>query len=94
MNFYKPKKIIEYIKLFALYEKAFPRAEKKPISMILKMQKCGATDVWYFEENGEFLGLAITINSPELILVDYFAVSENHRAKGYGTAMLKSLISH
>ena len=94
MRFYKPKRITEYIKLFALYEKAFPRSEKKPISMILKMQKCGATDIWYFEEDGEFLGLAITINSPDLILVDYFAVSEKLRGKGNGTSMLKSLISY
>jgi GNAT superfamily N-acetyltransferase len=94
MNFYKPKRIIEYIKLFTLYEKSFPVSEKKPISMILKMQKCGATDIWYFEEDGKFLGLAITINSPDLILVDYFAVSEKLRGKGYGSAMLKSLISH
>jgi GNAT superfamily N-acetyltransferase len=94
MNFYKPKRIIEYIKLFTLYEKSFPVSEKKPISMILKMQKCGATDIWYFEEDGKFLGLAITINSPDLILVDYFAVSEKLRGKGYGSTMLKSLIAH
>ena len=94
MNFRKPNNIFEYIKLFSLYQRAFPISEKKPISMILKMQKCGATDIWYFEENGKFLGLAITINSPELILVDYFAVNEKLRARGYGSAMLKSLISH
>ena len=94
MTFHKPRNVIEYIKLFRLYGAAFPISEKKPISMILKMSKCGATDIWYFEENGEFLGLAITINSPELILVDYFAVSEKHRTKGYGASMLKALISH
>lgn len=94
MRFLKPKKISEYIRLFNLYEKAFPRSEKKSIFMILSMQKCGATDIWYFEENGKFLGLAITINSPDIILVDYFAVSEKLRGKGYGERMLKAIIQH
>lgn len=94
MNFHKPNNIFEYMRLFALYNRAFPISEKKPISMILKMEKCGATDVWYFEEGGEFLGLAITINSPELILVDYFAVSKKLRGRGNGERMLKALISH
>ena len=94
MNFHTPKNIFEYVKVFNLYSKAFPQSEKKPISMILKMQKCGATDIWYFEEDGDFLGLAITINSQEMILVDYFAVSEKHRSRGNGQRMLKALISH
>lgn len=94
MNFRKPKSIIEYIRLFALYQRAFPIEEKKPISMILKMQKRGKTDIWYFEEDGKFLGLAITINGEKNILIDYFAVSEKERGKGYGEIMLKSIISH
>ena len=94
MTFHKPRNVIEYIKLFRLYGAAFPISEKKPIFMILKMSKCGATDIWYFEEGGEFLGLAITINSPDIILIDYFAVNEKHRSKGNGERMLKSIISH
>lgn len=94
MNFRKPKNIIEYLRLFRLYESAFPIEEKKPIAMILKMQKSKKTDIWYFEENGEFLGLAITINSPKIILIDYFAVNEKCRGIGNGERMLKALISH
>ena len=94
MNLRKPKNLIEYVRIYTLYRRAFPVSEKKPFSMILKMEKCGATDVWYFEEDGKFLGLAITINSPDLILVDYFAVSEKLRGRGNGSGMLKSLIAH
>ena len=94
MNFRKPKSIFEYIKLFSLYQSAFPVSEKKPVSMILKMQKLGKTDIWYFEENGKFLGLAITINSEKTILIDYFAVKESERGKGNGERMLKAMISH
>ena len=94
MNLRKPKNLIEYVRIYTLYRRAFPVSEKKPFSMILKMEKCGATDVWYFEEDGKFLGLAITINSPDLILVDYFAVSEKLRGRGNGSGLLKSLIAH
>lgn len=94
MKVHRPRNIIEYIRVFRLYERAFPESEKKPISMILKMSKCGATDIWYFEDNGAFLGLAITINSPDIILIDYFAVNEKRRGKGNGERMLKSIISH
>lgn len=94
MQFYKPQKLTEYLRLFHLYESAFPVAEKKPIAMILRMEKCGASDVWYFEEGGKFLGLAITINGPDIILIDYFAVSKKLRGRGNGEKMLKSLIRH
>ncbi len=94
MKFRNPKKLLEYIKIFSLYNRAFPASEKKPISMIIRMEKCGATDIWYFEEDGKFLGLAITINSPDIILIDYFAVDEKLRGQGYGERMLKSLIEH
>lgn len=94
MNFRTPRNLIEYIRVFNLYGKAFPIEEKKPISTILKMHRAEKTDIWYFEENGRFLGLAITINGPDTILIDYFAVCEKHRSRGHGQMMLKSLISH
>ena len=94
MKFHKPKSIIEYIRIYSLYQSAFSVSEKKPFSMILKMAKKGKTDIWYFEEDGKFLGIAITINGADKILVDYFAVSEKLRGKGNGERMLKSIISH
>lgn len=94
MNLRKPEKISEYIRLFHLYEQAFPRSEKKPISMILRMSKLGKSDLWYFEEDGKFLGLAITINGAEMVLVDYFAVNSKERSRGYGERMLKLLMAH
>ena len=94
MRFYKPRNLIEYIRLFRLYQVAFPVSEKKPMAMIFKMAKLGKTDIWYFEEDGHFLGLAITINGRDKILIDYFATTERRRGRGNGERMLKSLISH
>lgn len=94
MNYRKPERITELWRLKRLYKRAFPIEERKPFSIIRKMQKRGKTDIWYFEDEGRFLGLATTINGQREVLIDYFAVDEGMRAKGYGTHMLKALISH
>ena len=90
MNFYKPKRIIEYIKLFTLYEKSFPVSEKKPISMILKMQKCGATDIWYFEEDGIVVyhvnaSLYKEVYEGETFYDVYYNNTDVSEENGYGT---------
>ena len=94
MELRSPKGISERLKLRRLYSRAFPRSEKKPFSLIRAMQRKGITDVIYFSDRNGFLGLAITVNSPDIILIDYFAVAEKRRGEGHGTEMLKALISH
>ena len=94
MTYFKPKGIIQHMRLKRLYRRAFPIEERKPFSIIMKMQRLEKSDVWYFEEGGAFLGLATTINGADRILIDYFAVSEKERGKGNGRKMLKALIDH
>ena len=60
--------------------------------MIRKMYRKGVTDVWYCTEGTQFVGLAITINSPDRILLDYFAIAEDLRGSGYGSAILRGVI--
>lgn len=74
-----------------LYESAFPTYEKKPFWLIYWKSKQKKTDVWYLEKNKTFVGLAITVNSPELVLLDYFAIDEKQRGKGFGSESLKTL---
>ena len=94
MIFRPTKNLIEKIRLRLLYRSAFPKEERKPFFVIRRMEELGKTDVWYFEDNGAFLGLATTINGPDKILIDYFAVAKRRRGQGNGTAMLKALIEH
>ena len=94
MTFYKAQSLFEILRIKSLYKKAFPMEERKPFSIIMKMARKGKTDIWYFEENGAFLGTAITINGESEILVDYFAVSEKKRGLGNGHKMLSSLVEH
>ena len=90
----KPKGLWDWVRLYALYRTAFPRSERKPFSRIRKTLKEGKGDVWCLERNGKFTGLAFTINSHALVLLDYFAVCKKHRGEGIGTAVLVQLMEH
>lgn len=82
-----------WIKLYPLYRSAFPREERKPFSIIRANQKKGKSDIWYFEEDGKFAGLATTVNGDNaMILLDYFAVTGKHRDQGWGSKMLKLIL--
>lgn len=81
----------QWIRIYCLYRRAFPRYERKPFSIIRSMWKKGKTDVWYFENSGRFAGFAATINDSELILLDYLAVSKNMRGQGIGSRILSVL---
>lgn len=86
--------IFDHIKVRKLYRNAFPRAERKPYSVIKKMQKEGRGDFWIYEDKGRFLGFATTINGKNAVLVDYLAVNTNTRGSGVGSAILQDLRRH
>lgn len=82
---------MEWGMLEKLYTEAFPENERKPFGMIREKYREKRTDVWVIEEDGEFSGMAITMNSGELVLLDYFAISEEKRGKGLGGMSLRAL---
>ena len=82
------------IRMRLLYREAFPRCERKPFSIIKAMAERGKTDLWYFEENGSFVGLCATINGSDKVLIDYLAVKKSKRGGGGGTKMLSQLLEH
>lgn len=88
----KPEGFARWLQLYCLYRTAFPRSERKPFSMIRRMYKKGTTDIWCLERDGEFVGLGITINGPDLILLDYFAIGKKNRQQGVGSAALPVLM--
>ena len=85
---------MQMLRLRLLYREAFPRCERKPFSIIKAMSERGKTDLWYFEDDGEFAGLCATINGSDAILIDYLAVAKRRRGTGVGTRMLRSLLEH
>ncbi|MGN0375983.1 MAG: GNAT family N-acetyltransferase [Butyrivibrio sp.] len=91
MQLIQASKKTQYNKIHSLYKKSFPLCEKKPFSSITKRQKLNKVDIWYIEDKGEFVGLAITMKSKDMVLLDYFAIDTSMRSEGYGSKALKML---
>lgn len=81
----------DWKKIKQLYIEAFPACERKPFTIIKYKHYKKASDVWMLEENGEFVGLAITMNGSDMVLLDYFAIDHDKRGMGYGGKALKLL---
>ena len=80
--------------IFHLYRTAFPRNERKPFRRITSMVKEGKADLWTIRRDGRFAGLAATVNSPKIVLLDYFAVKKSLRGLGLGSEALRMLMEH
>ena len=94
LTFAAPRGFRQWAEIYNLYQKAFPKSEKKPFWMILKMHRKGASDVWRFDREGRFAGIIITINGENHILLDYLAVEETRRGTGIGTEILQLMRAH
>jgi len=77
--------------LFGLYRTAFPPNERKPFRTILRMAREGRADLWTIRCDGRFAGLAATVNGPDIVLLDYFAVKKSLRGRGVGSAALRQI---
>lgn len=81
----------DWEKIKRLYKKAFPLRERKPLWMIKAVVKKQKADVWIAEEGNEFLGFAITMTANGLVMLDYLAMKDTARGKGYGSSFLQWL---
>jgi len=91
MKLIKTEKWAQWKKIYNLYQEAFPDYEKKPFWLIWLKNKQGRADVWYIVEDGQFVGLGITMSAPGRVLLDYFAIEGSLRGQGYGSKALKVL---
>ena len=74
-----------------LYLRAFPKAERKPFSAMCRMAAKGMMEMLIIADQGYMVGLAITARYQDLVLLDYFAVSEAFRGQNYGSRALEML---
>lgn len=91
INYRHVKTNADWRNISKLYKKAFPLMERKPLWLIRSTHRKDKADVWLIEEEGKFRGFAITMNSGDLVMLDYFAVAEEFRGQGYGSSCLKWL---
>lgn len=90
-EFFSPTKLWDIAKIYGLYQKAFPKSERKPFLTILKNQKRGIGDIWCCRDGGSFVGFATTLNGSGSLVLDYLAIDSARRSSGYGTRILKHL---
>lgn len=82
----------QWKELKKLYHSAFPSNEKKPFWLILKKRREGISEVLgLMDEENRLVGEIITIAWQDLLLVDYLAIAQAVRGKGYGTQAMKLL---
>lgn len=88
------KKLSQWQNIHRLYKTAFPKCERKPFALIWFVHQKGNADVWVMETEEGFTGFAITLNVRDMVLLDYFAVSDSWRGKGFGGQALRQLQKH
>ena len=94
VTLHHPATPADWLRIYLLYRRAFPRSERKPFAVIRRMHREGRTIVWLARTaNGQFAGMAATIEGDDTTLLDYFAVGKRLRGQGYGSAFLQALLT-
>lgn len=90
-----------------LYMEAFPKAERKPFSLIIEKSRDGSADILSIESQTtesqtiksqatesrtKFVGEAILAKDGDLVLLDYFAIAPGMRNCGAGSRALELLL--
>lgn len=78
--------------VWELYEEAFPAEEKKPRALMENLASQGKMELLAVVDDQEFIGFAFNMFSKKTALLDYLAISSNHRSSGYGSLVVKELV--
>ena len=72
------------------YEKDFPKNERIPFFYLKNLIKKQKIEVLFLKENEDILGYIVAVKSKNgYILIEYFAILEKYRSKGYGSICLE-----
>ena len=72
----------------------FPADELRPLNIILSTIEKGMCDCHGLFEGDELIGYAFLLKRDNSFMLDYLAVSPDHRNKGIGSEVLKMLSEH
>lgn len=76
----------------SLYLSAFPAAERVPFALLQEKREEGSVRIFAVEsDEGDFNGMAITMESEDMALLGYFAISSGRRGGGIGSAAFRLL---
>ena len=76
-----------------LYISAFPKEERLPWWLLRVLSLRGGIDLNCFYSEGQFCGFTFSATEGDIIFILFFAVREDLRAKGYGSAILEYIKS-
>jgi len=98
MNIKLTKKKIHFLsrhnrEIKRLYISAFPKIERISYFMLMKYSLKKEIDMWGYYDQGKFIGFAYMMVLDEYAYLLYFATRAELRSKGYGTAIVKDLLS-
>lgn len=92
------RQMTDYGKIEEIYirhmEKDFPVNELKPLIAIRKALEEGIYECYGLFSGRSLLGYAFFVRSGKSYLLDYFAVTQVYRNKGYGSVFLNRLAGH
>ncbi len=77
----------EYKRFKALYRKAFPRAERIPVRLLMNRKPDSALKACY--DGDVFCGFYSTITVGDITHILFLAVDDGLRNRGYGSALLE-----
>lgn len=80
----------EAARLQALYVRAFPPNERRPLEPLMADQT-GHAQVLAAMEEGQFRGFVCSLIQDELLHIIYFAVEEDQRGRGLGSRILSAV---
>ena len=73
-----------------LYDRAFPFDERAPFGMLMRGIRKKNVNFFSCMHGDEWIGLLYVVNYLDMSYVFYFAVDDEKRGRGYGTAILKA----
>ncbi len=87
----KKSKKSDYKTVKKLYFSAFPKKERQPYFIMKRAAENGKGDFYIAKKNDDFVGFAYVIPYEDMAYLNYFAVNEKIRGKGYGSEILTEL---
>ncbi len=72
----------------ALYNSAFPPAERMPFNLLMAKAKGSNVTFWAVLDGEDFKGLTYTVWHNDIVFIFYLAVAESERGNGIGTKIL------
>ena len=77
-----------------IYKEAFPRLERKPMSMLRRKIKRGEYDLFVLRDEGRAVAFIISSEKDNVVMLDYLAVDNTIRSKGYGSRILTDVVDY